>query len=164
MDEDAGFTLVETVVCVALLVAACVAALALVPTLVHASASGILRDAATNVARAEIERVRAAAAYAPSTGYTPGHAFALNATAAYATTAHVHRSLCAAAQATTDVAMNVAVAYAAATDAVTVTVDYPRNACDPTVRESVALVAQLAPSALAPGTAVTVPVDDPAQQ
>jgi Tfp pilus assembly protein PilV len=161
---DAGFTLVETVVCVALLVTACVSALALVPTLVHASQSALLRDAATTIARTEIERVHAATAYYPPSGYAANHAYALNATTAYTTTAHLHRNLCNGAQTTTDVSMNVAVAYAPATDSVTVTVDYPRNACDPSARESVALAAQLAPSALVPGTTVGVPIDDPAQQ
>jgi hypothetical protein len=108
--------------------------------------------------------VRAATAYSPASGSTANHAFALNAAATFVATAHVHRNLCNGGQPTTDVPMNVALAYAAASDSITVTVSYPRNACEANALATLALTAQLAPSALVPGTTIAVPVDDPAQQ
>jgi type II secretory pathway pseudopilin PulG len=161
---DGGFALVEVVVCVALLVAACGAALSVLPGLIRASQRDLLRDAAMNLGTAAIERVRAATAYDPPTGAAPNHVYALRATASYTASAHVHRALCGGAQPATDVPMNVRMAYDAAADDVTVTVDYPRNACDPSVREKVVLGAQLAPSALVPGTTIITPIDDPATQ
>jgi type II secretory pathway pseudopilin PulG len=161
---EGGFALVEVVVCVALLVAACVAALGVLPGLIRASQSDLLRDAARNLGTAAIERVRAATAYAPATGAAPNHAYALKASASYIATAHVHRALCGGAQPATDVPMNVQMTYDAAADDVTVTVDYPRNACDPGVRANVVVSAQLAPSALVPGTTTITPIDDPATQ
>jgi prepilin-type N-terminal cleavage/methylation domain-containing protein len=161
---EAGFTLVEVVVCVALLVAACVASLSVLPTLVRSAQSDVLRDAATNLARAAIERVRAATAYYPAGGYTANHGYALNPASSYIATVHVHRGWCDASHATTDVPMSVALAYDAPSDTVTATVDYPRIACDTTVQSQVVVSAQLAPSDLAPGTVVSTAIGDPAQQ
>jgi prepilin-type N-terminal cleavage/methylation domain-containing protein len=163
-DREAGFTLIEVVVCVALLVTACVAGMSVLPTLVHASQGDVLRDGATGLARAAIERVRAATAYYPATGYVANHAYALNASSSYVATVHVHRGWCGANQTTTDVPMNVSLAYDAPTDTVTATVQYPHTACDPSVTAQVVVSAQLAPSALAPGTPVTTPIGDPSQQ
>jgi type II secretory pathway pseudopilin PulG len=161
--ED-GFTLLEVVICVALVIAACVLALGVVPALTRAAQSGLLRDAATTIGRAALDRVRAATAYYPATGYAAGHAFALQPSATYVAAAHVHRRFCYASQTTTDVPMTVALAYDAASDSVTATVSYPRDPCDATVLDTVVLDAQLAPSALAPGTTITTAIDDPAQQ
>jgi len=164
MADDEGFSLVEVVICVGLVVAACVASLAVVPTLVRASQSGIMRDAATGLARVAIERVRAATAYYPSTGATATHAYALNPSASYAAAVHVHRGWCDATHATTDVPMSVALTYDASTDTVSATVSYPRQACSTALDAQVMLSAPLAPSALAPGTVIVAPIDDPAQQ
>ena len=161
---EAGFTLIEVLICVALVVSGCVVVLGLLPTLVRASQADLLRDAATNIARAEIERARAATAYYPVSGFTASHAYALNATAAYATSAHVHRDYCGAGTATTDVPMNVSDAYTAADDALTVTVLYPNNPCIDLGKRTVVLTAQLAPSALIPGTTVSGTIGDPALQ
>jgi hypothetical protein len=43
-------------------------------------------------------------------------------------------------------------------------VQYPHTACDPSVTAQVVVSAQLAPSALAPGTPVTTPIGDPSQK
>ena len=63
---EAGFSLLEVVVCVALLIAGSVIALALLPSLARASQAELLRGAATDIARNAIERTRAAAAYYPA--------------------------------------------------------------------------------------------------
>jgi type II secretory pathway pseudopilin PulG len=161
---EAGFSLIEVVVCVALVVAACVAGIGLLPALAHASQSGILRDAATNVARVAIERARAATAYYPPTGYQTDHTFALNAAASYAVAVRVHRALCAANQSVTIVPMNVQLTYIATSDTVSVTVAYPRDPCGTALDEGVVLSAPLAPSAPAPGTNIITPIGDPSQQ
>jgi Tfp pilus assembly protein PilV len=162
--SEAGFSLLEVLICVALLVAGGLIALSVVPTLAHESQHDLLRDAATNIGRTEIERAQAATAYYPTGGYVANHSYALNPMATYIAMAHVHRGYCTGAAATTDVPMTVTDAYASATDTVTVTVSYPRNPCDPTVQDTVALSAVLAPSALVPGTAMSAAIDDPAQQ
>ena len=163
-EREAGFSLVEVIVCVALLIAACAAGLGVLPTLVHASQRDVLRDAATDLARVAIERVRAATAYYPPGGAAANHAYALNASSSYTATAHVHRGWCVAGRTTTDVPLSVALAYDAPTDTVTATVQYPPNPCDATERSQVVVSAQLAPSVLAPGTTVTTPIGDPSQQ
>jgi type II secretory pathway pseudopilin PulG len=161
--ED-GFGLIEVVVCVAVMIAACVAGLGVVPALAHASQEGVLRDAATTIARTAIDRARAATAYYPPGGYQPTHAYALNPSVAYAVQAHVHRGFCKPGQTFTNVAMNVHLTYDAVADAVTADVSYPRDACDVTVQREVTVTAQLTPSALAPGTTVVTPIGDPTQQ
>jgi prepilin-type N-terminal cleavage/methylation domain-containing protein len=163
-ERDAGFTLVEVVVCVALLAAACVASVSVLPTLVRASQSGVMRDAATNLARTALERVRAATSYYPASGYSADHSYALAPSASYVAAVRVHRGWCDSAQTSAVVAMTVSLAYDAASDTVTATVAYPRTACQTTVLDRVALSAQLAPSALAPGTPVTAAIGDPARQ
>ena len=161
---EAGFSLVEVVVCVALLIAACAAGLGVLPTLVHASQRDVIRDAATGLARVAIERVRAATAYYPAGGVAANHAYALNASSSYTATAHVHRGWCNAVQTMTDVQLGVALAYDAPTDTVTATVQYPPDPCDAAVHSQVVVSAQLAPSVLAPGTTVTTPIGDPSRQ
>jgi type II secretory pathway pseudopilin PulG len=162
--HDEGFSLIEVVVCVALLIAATVAGLGVLPALAHASQAGIVRDAATTIARAALERVRAATAYYPAAGYQPDHTYALNAAATYTVAAHVHRAFCTTRETTTDVPMQVQLAYDAPADTLTATVRFPRNGCDATMNDSIAVTAQLAPSALAPGTSVSNSVGDPTQQ
>jgi type II secretory pathway pseudopilin PulG len=161
--ED-GFGLIEVVVCVAVMIAACVAGLGIVPALAHASQEGLLRDAAATIARTAIDRARAAAAYYPPGGYQPTHAYALNPSVTYAVQAHVHRGFCTAGKTFTNVTVNVHVTYDATADAVTAAASYPRDACDLTVQREVTVTAQLTPSALAPGTTVVTPIGDPAQQ
>jgi type II secretory pathway pseudopilin PulG len=162
--REEGFGLIEVVICVAVMIAACVAGLGVVPALARASQEGVLRDAATTIARAAIDRARAATAYYPPGGYEPTHTYALNPSVAYTAEAHVHRGFCNPGQTTTNVAMNVRVTYDAASDAVTAAVSYPRDACDPTMQSEVTVTAQLTPSALAPGTTMVTPIGDPAQQ
>ena len=161
---EAGYTLVEVVVCVALLVAACVAALGVVPTLARASQGDVLRDAADAIGVATIARARAAVAYYPATGYSPNHAYALNAAASYTVSTRVHRIACKGNQIGADVPMKVDASYAAAGDVLTIAVHYPRNACDASAQDVVVLSAQLAPSALSPGTTVTTSIGDPSRQ
>jgi prepilin-type N-terminal cleavage/methylation domain-containing protein len=163
-ERDAGFTLVEVVVCVALLAAACVASVSVLPTLVRASQSGVMRDAATNLARTAIERVRAATAYYPASGYAADHSYALAASASYVAAVRVHRGWCDPARTSADVQMTVSLAYDAPSDTVTATVAYPRIACQTAVLDQIVMRAQLAPSALAPGTPVSAAIADPAQQ
>jgi prepilin-type N-terminal cleavage/methylation domain-containing protein len=162
--REEGFTLIEVVVCVALMVAACVAGLGVLPTLAHASQDDVLRDAATTIARTAIDRARAVAAYYPAAGYQPNHAYAFNPTSTYTAAAHVHRAFCGGSGTTTDVAMIVQLAYDATTDTVTANVQYPRSPCDPTTTRNVNINAQLMPSLLQPGTAITTTIGDPTQQ
>jgi prepilin-type N-terminal cleavage/methylation domain-containing protein len=164
LHDEAGFTLIEVAICVALIVAACVAGMSALPALVRESESGVLRDAATGLARSAVERVRAATAYYPPSGFAANHAYALNASSSYAAAVRVHRDWCGAKQTTTIVPMNVTLAYDAATDTLTATVVYPRSACDSSATTQVVVSAPLAPSALAPGTAITTAIGDPSQQ
>jgi len=161
---DEGFTLIEVVVCVALMVAACVAGLGVLPTLAHASQDDVLRAAATTIARTAIDRARAVSAYYPAGGYQPNHAYAFNPSSTYTAAAHVHRAFCGASGSTTDVAMTVQLAYDATTDTVSATVHYPRSPCDPTTTATVSVNAQLMPSLLLPGTSITTAIGDPTQQ
>jgi prepilin-type N-terminal cleavage/methylation domain-containing protein len=161
---DAGFSLIEVLVCVALLTAACVAGLGVVPTLVHGAQRAIVRDAATNLARLAIERARAATAYYPASGYSANHTYALGTSASYSAAVRVHRTWCNAHAPTTDIAMDVALAYDAALDTVTATVSYPRDPCDVTRTDRVVVSASLGPSAWAPGSTVTTAIGDPTQQ
>src|ERR1700733_2199203 len=100
---EAGFGLLEVIVCVALLIAGSVLALALLPSLARASQAQLLRGAATGIARNAIERARAAAAYYPAAGVadatarvatTADHAWVLAPATTYVAAARVHRALC----------------------------------------------------------------------
>ena len=139
-DSERGFTLVELVVCVALLVAAGAGALAVLPVLVRTAQGGIVRDAALDAGRNVLERTRAAAAYYPAAlvgdsasraGATADHRWALGVNASYVSAARILRPLCGAAAAGVDVPLAVASTYDAATDRLTVTVTYPRDPCAP---------------------------------
>jgi type II secretory pathway pseudopilin PulG len=168
---ERGFGLLELVVCTGILVLGCVLALAVLPALARGSQAGILRDAATGVARNAIERARAAAAYAPpqrvadpalraATLATHAWAFVPAATAAAAV--HVERGWCGARS--SDIALTVTSAYDAPSDTLTVSVAYPADPCTAGQTATVTLAAQLAPAAYAPQTALDAPVDDPAVQ
>lgn len=170
---EAGFGLLEVIVCVALLVAGSVFALALLPSLMRASQAGLLRAAATELARNAIERARAAAAYYPPGGLadpatravtTADHAWALASGANYAAAARVRRALCGTSAAATDVPMNVTLAYDAPSDVLTVAVAYPPDPCVPATRSSITLSAQLAPAGYAPQTRLPSAIADPALQ
>ena len=170
---EAGFGLLEVVVCVALLIARSVFALGALPSLARASQAGLLRGAATEIARNAIERARAAAAYYPPgavadpltrAATTAGHGWVLVPAATYAAAARVHRALCGATAATTDVAMNVTLTYDAPSDVLTVTVAYPPDPCDLAAQSSIVLSAQLAPASYAPQTQLPAAIADPAVQ
>ncbi len=152
------------IVSVALIASACVAALALVPSLVHVSQRFVLRDAAGAIARTELDRIRAATAFYPASGARPDHTYALNASATFTTIAHVHRAFCGSAQSATDVMMTVTDMYVPASDTVTVTVDYPRDPCNPALTDRLAAGGQLSRSQVAPGTTIAVPIGDPSTQ
>jgi hypothetical protein len=170
---EAGFGLLEVVVCVALLLAGCVLTLALLPAVARASQIGLMRAAATDVARNAIERVRAGSAYDPPAAIsdpatraaaTAGHAWALQPAAAYLAAARIERALCGGTGTTTDVPMPVAIGYDAPSDTLSVTVTYPPDPCVPATTRSVTLTAQLAPAAYAPQTQVPAAIADPATQ
>lgn len=169
--NDAGFGLIELVVCAGLLVFGAVLALALLPALVRASQAGVLRGAATEVARNALERARAAAAYLPPqraadplarAAVAAGHSWAFVPAATNRAAVHVERGWCGAGPA--DVALDVATAYDAASDTLSVTVAYPLDPCASGAHASITLAAQLAPAAYAPQTELTAPVADPALQ
>jgi type II secretory pathway pseudopilin PulG len=171
--SEAGFGLLEVVVCVALLIVGSVLALALLPPLARASQAQLLRSAATGLARNAIERARAAAAYYPATGVadpalrattTADHAWVLVPAATYTAAIRVHRGLCGAPAATSDVAMTVSQTYDAASDTLTVAVAYPPNPCDATTQSTVSLATQLAPASYAPQTQLPAAIADPALQ
>lgn len=170
---EAGFSLVEVVVCVALLIAGSVLALALLPSIARASQAQLLRGAATDIARNAIERTRAAAAYYPPAAVsdaaaraatTADHAWVLQPHATYAAAVRVHRGLCGSSAATSDVAMQVTMSYDAPSDTLTVAVSYPPDPCDTTKTSTVSLAAQLAPAGYAPQTQIPAAIADPVLQ
>jgi Tfp pilus assembly protein PilV len=170
---EAGYSLLEVVMCVGLLIVGSVLALALLPAVARASQSQLMRGAATDVARNAIERTRAAAAYYPAgavadplarAATTAGHSWALAPGVTYTAAAHVHRALCGRPAATSDVALTVAMTYDAPSDTLTVAVSYPPNPCDTTVQSLVSLSAQLAPASYAPQTQLPTAIADPALQ
>lgn len=169
---EAGFSLLEVIVCVGLVFLGTAVALGVLPALVRRSQQDVLRIAATDAGRNAIERVRAAVAYYPTAAgagdvtQTNDHAwaFAPGFSSTSDVAVRVHRALCSTAQATTDVPMHLSTSYDRETDTLRVRVDYPRNACDATVRDSVILSAPLAASQWYPQTVLTVPINDPAQQ
>jgi type II secretory pathway pseudopilin PulG len=168
---EAGFGLLELVVCTGVLVLGSVLALAALPTLARGSQAGVLRGAALDVARNAIERARAAAAYAPPARVAAPaaraatlatHAWAFVPAATSAAAVHVEAGWCGASA--TDVALAVTTGYDAPTDTLTVSVAYPADPCAPGTFASVTLAAQLAPAAYAPQTELDAPVADPAVQ
>jgi Tfp pilus assembly protein PilV len=170
--ED-GFGLIEVIVCVALLVAGSVLALALLPAVAHASQAQLMREAATGIARNAVERTRAAAAYAPPAAMNDAavraatsatHTWVLRPAAHFISAVRVRRSLCAGPGPTTDVAVDVALAYDAASDALSVAVTYPPDPCNAARRTTLTLRAIVAPPADAPQTRVGAAIADPAQQ
>jgi type II secretory pathway pseudopilin PulG len=171
--REAGFGLLETIVCVALLIAGSVLALAVLPALVRASQAGFMHAAATNVARNAIDRARAVSAYYPAAAMTDplargnaaaGHSWALAPAAGYTAGVRVRRGLCGARAVATDVPMNVALAYDAQSDVLTVAVTYPPDPCDGATRSTFALSEQLAPASYAPQTRLPLAIADPARQ
>jgi Tfp pilus assembly protein PilV len=169
---EAGFGLLELVVCVALLIAGSVLALALLPSLARASQSGLMRAAAAGIARNAVERARAAAAYYPAAAVadpaaraatTVDHAWVFVPEATYTAAARVRRALCGTTAATTDVLMTVTQKYDAPSDVLTVAVAYPPT-CAAAVRSTLTLSAQLAPASYAPQTQLPAAIADPATQ
>jgi type II secretory pathway pseudopilin PulG len=172
-EDEAGFGLLEVIVCVALLVLGSVLTLALVPTLARASQTQLMREAASGIARNAIERVRAAAAYDPPVAMSDAatrattastHAWALQPAATYDAAVRVRRALCGGTHPTTDVPMTVTLTYDQPSDAVTAAVAYPPNPCLPATRATVTRSAELAPAASAPQTRISTAIADPAQQ
>ena len=170
---EGGYSLLEVVVCVALLIAGGVFALALLPSIARASQAGLLRAAATAIARNAIERTRAAAAYYPAAAVADpaargtavaGHDWVLAPAATYVAAARVRRALCGGGAATSDVPMPVSLTYDAPSDTLTVAVSYPADPCNPARRETISLAAQLAPAAYAPQTQIPSAIADPALQ
>lgn len=170
--REAGFSLIEVVLCVGLLAAGAVAALGVLPSLVRASQQELVRSAAAQTARNAIERVRAAVAYYPANAgigdvtSTSGHAWAFDprGSATYVSAAHVHRSLCGSATSGSDVPMPVTIAFDAPSDTVRVTVSYPADPCGAGGKATIAMSARLSVSQWSPQTQVPVPVDEPLQQ
>ena len=174
MRSEDGFTLIELVVAVGILAMGCVIGLALLPSLLHESESGLLRAAATMLAQDQIVRVRAAVAYYPPGAVfdpdarartTANHGWALNPSATANEVVRFRRSLCGTGGATTDVPMSVSSTYDPNADLLVVTVGYPHAVCvSGAARDSVTLSAQLAPAQYAPLTALQATTLDPATQ
>lgn len=172
--DEGGYSLVELVVCVALVVTVAVAALGALPVLARNAQAGLVRDAATEVARNAIERVRAAAAYYPPPLVadpgsraiaTADHRWALAASAAFVSAARLERPLCGAANVPVDVPLAVTTGYDAAADRFTVTVTYPRDPCaGGGATDAVSASATLAPAQYAPQTELETAIGDPAAQ
>lgn len=171
--REAGFGLIEVLVCTALLMLGSVFALALVPAVVHRAQAHVMREAALGTARNALERVRAATAYVPPEALsdastrataTATHAWALHPSAAYASSVRFARALCGRTGSITDVPLDVALTYDAGSDTVRVTVAYPPDPCVPERRVTLALAAELAPAALAPQTRMPATIADPDTQ
>ena len=162
--SEAGFGLLEVVVCVALLMTASVFALALLPALLRASQAQLMRNAAYGIARNVLERARAAAAYAPAGAGLADRGWVLAPAATYTAGVRVQRTLCGASAAPATVAMTVTSTYDAPANALTVAVVYPPNPCDAAATATVSLTAHPAPPAYAPQTNLPVTIADPALQ
>ncbi len=174
IDRDAGgYSLIELVVCVGLIVTVAVAALSALPVLARNAQAGLVRDAATDEARNALERIRAAVAYYPAAlvadpaaraTATADHRWALAATASVAATARIERPLCGTA-APVDISLAVTTAYDAASDRLTVTVAYPLDPCtNASPAATVSASATLAPAQYAPQTQLQNTIADPAAQ
>ena len=172
--DEGGYSLVELIVCVALLVLGTAVALGGLPVLARAAQAGLIREAATAVARNALERARAAAAYAPAglvadpatrASTVANHAWVLAPAATYASAARIRGALCGNPGTSTDVPLTVTTAYDAATDRFTATVTYPRDPCASNAATATAtLAATLTPAAYAPQTELQAPIADPEQQ
>jgi Tfp pilus assembly protein FimT len=170
---EAGYSLLEVAVCVALLIVGSVLALALLPPVARASQAELMRGAANDIARNAIERARAAAAYYPPgavadpqarAAATADHAWVLQPGATYTAAAHVHRAFCGTTAATSDVSMRVTMTYDAPSDTLTVAVSYPPDPCNTAIQSAISLSAQLAPAGYAPQTQLPSAIADPALQ
>lgn len=84
--------------------------------------------------------------------------------ATYTAAVRVTHASCAAGATGTDVPLPVALNYDAPSDSLTVTVSYPPDPCVPATLATVALTAELAPSAYAPQTQLPAAIADPALQ
>lgn len=172
--DEGGYSLVELVVCIALLVTVAVAALGTLPVLARQAQAGLVRDAATDVARNALERVRAAVAYYPAAlvadpasrrTATADHRWALSASAAFASAARLARPPCGAATAPADIPLAVTTTYDATLDRLTVTVAFPRDPCtNGSGSDTVSASATLAPAQYAPQTELEAAIGDPALQ
>lgn len=167
--ED-GFSLLEVLVCSALLAAASVAALGVLPALVRRAEAGVVRSAALATARNALVRARAAAAYLPAAaaGDAAGRraasadrSWAFVATASFASAVQLRRAPCGNAT----VPLDVVVSYDASSDRLSVRVAYPRDPCDPaSPRDEAALATGFAPALDAPCTLTALAAPDPALQ
>ena len=164
-ESERGFSLIEVVLCVALLAAGSLAALGVLPGLVRSSQAGLLRNAAAEVGRNAIERVRAAVAYYPAdagagdVANASDHRWAFDpgGTSTYVAAVRVHRSFCGSARPITDVPMSVSMSYDRPTDTIRVSVDYAANPCDGSVRSTIAMSAAVARIAVVAANATRHP-------
>jgi len=165
-EPEAGFTLIELVLCVAIIALAGAATLGALAAVARNATPGVTRDVALMVAENALARARAAAAYVPlGTGTAasdPAAAGLLNAgTQHYLGGAQVRGNDLCGADAVRTLQLPVTTSYAA--NVFTVTVRYPRNPCTTTADATLTESETLAPPLYLPGHVVSRAVAVPAR-
>lgn len=169
-DAEGGFTMLEVIVCVGLVVSATVIALGALPVLIRQSTRGIVRTAAVEVARNVLVRAEAAGTYLPPDAdatattrvqTTNNHTWAFVPAAAFSSAVSLARVWCG----QTQITVNVTTTYDASTDLFRVNVAYPSDPCDATALSAqVTLAQRYAPALDPPGSSYVVPIADPQRQ
>jgi len=177
--DERGFTLLELLVCVAILALASAATLGAFAAVARNATPGAARDVALMVAENALARARAAAAYAPSAAADASALLADRSWALvpgdtrYVAGAELHASAMCGANASVPLRLRlpVAVTYDPASQRVTAVVTYPRDVCRTAAGGSIAdgdaatlvLGETLPPPAYAPGATILRDIATPAR-